>query len=295
MREREKESGQDTLKLEQLCLCSGVWQIMSDVGFMRHVARTSWIWLSVSTSMFIIHTSPATSRNYFRLSCTHALTRLNRHLDASCLLTLLGRLLLCRKVITPARTSQLGQELADSLLINLVLGILLSAQLLGKPSAGLEEDQVRKGAHTAPVVEARGCDTRPLVKRNPDKLLADKVGVSRVAEETSGVEAWLKIFTSPPGRKFGSLLVGVLGLVKVPLRLVGKPFEDNEGQEATGKDGVDSGHVLSGKTGREHEDVGGCCDYEEEETLGNANEEDVEEEEERAAEPATHNLPTVVF
>ena len=57
-------------------------------------------------------------------------------------LLLLGGLLLCLQVLTPARTGEFGQKLADSLLVDLVLWVFLGAQLLSKPCAGLEENQV---------------------------------------------------------------------------------------------------------------------------------------------------------
>jgi hypothetical protein len=74
-------------------------------------------------------------------------------------LVLLGGLLLCLQVLSPARSRELGQELADSLLVDLVFWVLLGAQLLGKPSAGLEEDQVRHGTETGPVVKGVGLET----------------------------------------------------------------------------------------------------------------------------------------
>jgi hypothetical protein len=91
---------------------------------------------------------------------------------------LLGGLLLCLEVLSPTRPRELRQEFANSLLVDLVFRVLLGAQLLGKPSARLEEDEVRHGAETSPVVQRVGLETGPLVQGNPDELLAQEVGVS---------------------------------------------------------------------------------------------------------------------
>jgi len=134
-----------------------------------------------------------------------------------------------------------------------------------------------------------------LVQGDPDELLTQEVGVSRVAEEPSSVEAWLEVLASPTSGNLGRLLVSVLGLVEVPLRAVGKELEDNEGHEDAGDDYVGGVHALTRNARGKHEDVGGSGDHEEQNTLGDADKQNVEDEEERAIDPAAYCFPSVIL
>lgn len=61
------------------------------------------------------------------------------------------------------------------------------------------------------------------------------------APETAGVEAAIHLCSGPALRDFGGGLVGVFGLVVVPLLLVGEVFDDDEGDEGAGEEDVDVG------------------------------------------------------
>lgn len=119
--------------------------------------------------------------------------------------------------------------------------------------------------------------------------------MSRIAEETSGIEAWLEVLACPTNGDLCRLLVSVLGLVEVPLRSIGEELEKNKGHENTSEDDVGSVHVLARDARCEHQDVGRSGDGEEQNALGKTNEEDVEDEEEWTIDPAADCLPSIIL
>jgi hypothetical protein len=149
--------------------------------------------------------------------------------------------------------AELGKELADTLLVDLVFGVLARAEKLGEPSAGLEQDQVSKCTCKCPVGIGLGLQAAPLVQAYPKGLLSGKVGVARPGEETSCVESTIQLLT----RVFkvrgylGSLLVCTLRFVIVPLGLVGEELENNDGEHGTTEQGVVGCDFVSLETVRE--------------------------------------------
>jgi hypothetical protein len=124
----------------------------------------------------------------------------------------------------------LGHELSNARLVHLVLGIFARTDHLGEPSAGLEQNQVGECAGKGPVCEGVTLEASPLVQSNPNGLLCGKVGVARPTPQASRVEAAVQLLTRvfELGRNLGSLLIGALGLVEVPLLLIGKELDDDE-------------------------------------------------------------------
>lgn len=79
------------------------------------------------------------------------------------------------------------------------------------------------------------------------------------------------------------LVVLVLGLVEVPLLLVGEVLDDNEGEGDAGEDQVGEFEDLRiWQLRQDDEVVGRGCDEEEEQGLGEGDKDDVEDEEEEA-------------
>lgn len=79
------------------------------------------------------------------------------------------------------------------------------------------------------------------------------------------------------------LVVLVLGLVEVPLLLVGEVFDDDEGEGDAGEDQVGEFEDLRiWQLRQDDEVVGWSCDEEEEQGLGEGDEDDVEDEEKEA-------------
>ena len=149
--------------------------------------------------------------------------------------------------------AKLGKELADTLLIDLVLGVLACAEQLGEPSAGLEQDQVSKCTGACPVGVGLGLQAAPLIQAYPKGLLSSEVGVARPGEKTGGVESTVQLLTRVflIGWYLGGFLVCTLGFVVVPLRLVGEELENNDGDHGTAEQGVVRCDVVALETIRE--------------------------------------------
>jgi hypothetical protein len=124
-------------------------------------------------------------------------------------------------ILLPVRTSEAGQELTNPLLVDLVLGILASRNVLSQRRATSEDAQVCKWADSSPVPPAASAVRSPRIQSDPDGLLSSEVGVARELPETGGVEAALKLGASVALRRLGGLLVGGFGFVVVPLLLIG--------------------------------------------------------------------------
>lgn len=104
------------------------------------------------------------------------------------LLLLAGGILLV-DISVPACSGELGHKLVNSALILLVLWVFASSDLLSKPCAGLEENQVRSGTNTGPVVNSVRVPAAPLIKTKPDGLLGKEVRVSTESPQTRAAEA----------------------------------------------------------------------------------------------------------
>ena len=120
-------------------------------------------------------------------------------------------LLLLDKVIIPALPQHARYELANTLLVRLVLWVLSSRDTLGQPSATLEQEQVTDGAKESPIHQSTTLEACPLVERNPDSLLGCKVGVARVSEQTTGVETAVEVTLLVSRGYFGGISVRILG------------------------------------------------------------------------------------
>jgi len=98
-------------------------------------------------------------------------------------------LLLLRLRQVHALSAELGKELADPLLVDLVFRVLARAEQLSQPSASLEQDQVSECTGKRPVDVGLGLQAAPLVQAYPEGLFGCEVRVARPAEKTSSVEA----------------------------------------------------------------------------------------------------------
>ena len=87
----------------------------------------------------------------------------------------------------------LRQELACSLLIQLIIWIFARGDELSEPCGSLEEEEIADGACEGPVEENIGVPAAPLVERYPYSLLGSEVGVTRVRPESSCDESPVKV------------------------------------------------------------------------------------------------------
>jgi hypothetical protein len=158
---------------------------------------------------------------------------------------------------------------SNPLLVQLVIRVLASGNVLRQRNASSKDTQVRNRARDSPVEPAAGGVRRPNVERDPDGLLGGEVGVTRELPETSGVEAAVELSARVSGLRFGGALVFGFGGVEVPLLAVGKPLNCDEDDEEAREDVFCRGHGGVQARGQE-EDVGGCGDGEEEDLVGSS-------------------------
>lgn len=122
------------------------------------------------------------------------------------LLLLVGGILLV-DISVPACSGELGHEFVNSALVLLVLGVFTSGDLLSKPCAGLEENQVRSGTNTGPVVNSVRVPAAPLIKAKPDGLLGKEIRVSTERPQAGAAEATIQFRACILWRDFGRLLI----------------------------------------------------------------------------------------
>ena len=170
-------------------------------------------------------------------------------------------------ILLPVRTRDAGQELSNLLLIDLVLRVLASGDVLSQRRATSEDAQVRKRAGSSPVPPAASAVRSPRIQSDPDSLLSSKVRVTGELPETSGVEAALKLGASVALRRLGGLLVGGFGFVVVPLLLVGDESCGDQSDEEAGDGDFDGAH--SWVEARVHEEEVGWGGDSEEQYLKN--------------------------
>lgn len=216
-------------------------------------------------------------------------------------------------ILFPVFAKDTRQTPPNPLLIQLVLGILASRNVLGQGNASSENAQVCDRTGNSPIPPTASSVRSPDIESNPDGLLGGEVGVARELPQSSGVEAAVELRTRVAWlRLSGALVSGFCGM-EVPLLSVGEPLNNNEDDEEAGEDVFDCGHGRVEARGQE-EDVGGRCHGEEEDlmilsvswvsrnsdgksayTLDGRSEEDVQQEEGRCSNPALDQIPTVVL
>lgn len=180
-------------------------------------------------------------------------------------LLLVGSILLV-DISVPACSGELGHELMHSALVLLVLWIFASSDLLSKPSAGLEQNQIRSSTNTGPVVHSVRVPAAPLVKAEPDGLLGKEVRVSTESPQARAAEATVQLGACKLWRDLGCLLIQGFGFVEVPLLLVGEELEEDQAHEEAGCDEVRGCHAVTCDLSAEKEDVG-WSGYSEQENL----------------------------
>lgn len=194
-----------------------------------------------------------------------------------------------------------GNEASHASLVFLVLRVLAGADRFGETNATLEDEQKAQDTNAGPLDVGFSAVAVPEVKSEPDGLLTEEVRVTRQGPETTDDEAALQILGLVPAlvlvRDASSLLVVVLGSLEVPLLLVGEVLDDNEEEGHPGEDKVRNLEGLVVRQTREKEEVvGRGGDQKQEQGLRQADEDDVENEEDKAVvDLGADDLPTVVF
>lgn len=194
-----------------------------------------------------------------------------------------------------------GNEASHASLVFLVLRVLAGADRFGETNATLEDEQKAQGTNAGPLDVGFGAVAVPEVQSEPDGLLTEEVGVTRQGPETTDDESALQILRLILSlvlvRDAGSLLVVVLGSLEVPLLLIGEVLDDNEEEGHPGEDKVRNLEGLVVRQTREKEEVvGRGGDQKQEQGLRQADENDVENEEDKAVvNLGADDLPTVVF
>lgn len=122
------------------------------------------------------------------------------------LLLLAGGILLV-DISVPACSGELRHELMNSALVLLVLWVFASSDLLRKPGAGLEQNQVRSGTNTGPVVYSVRVPAAPLIKAKPDGLLGKEIRVSTESPQAGAAEATVQFRACILWRDLGRLLI----------------------------------------------------------------------------------------
>jgi hypothetical protein len=128
-------------------------------------------------------------------------------------------------ILFPVRSQKARQEPSNFLLVNLVLGVLASRNILSQGCATSEDAQVCQRTSSSPVPPAASAVRGPRIQRDPDGLLGGEVGVTRERPETGCVEAAVELRARVAWLRFGGALVGGFGVVEVPLLLVGDELD----------------------------------------------------------------------
>lgn len=107
---------------------------------------------------------------------------------------------------------QIRYKLPNSLLIDLIVGILLRRDQFREPRARLKEEQVRHGPDAGPIVVRFRNVAGPGVQRHPDGLLGEEIRVPRQGPEALGQEAAVEVAGGEAGAggELGGGLVGFL-------------------------------------------------------------------------------------
>lgn len=145
-------------------------------------------------------------------------------------------------VLLPVRTKDARQELANPLLVDLVLGVLSSRDVLSQRRAASENAQVCERASSSPVPPATSAVRSPRIQCDPDSLLSSEIGVTGELPETGGIEAALELGASVTLLRLGGFLVGGFGFVVVPLLLVGHESDGDQSDEEARDGDFDSVH-----------------------------------------------------
>ena len=121
-----------------------------------------------------------------------------------------------------------------------------------------------------------------------------------ICPESRAQKASIELGTTIVCWDFGSLLVLSLGLVEIPLLLIGYEGNPDQGQHENIRDGVKyrpalgRGAVAGEATGQQ-QNIGWGCDGEKENTLHERNEDNVHDEEERRPDSGLDSSPSIVF
>lgn len=119
----------------------------------------------------------------------------------------------------------LWDEHADRFLIRSVLGILPGRDELSEPRRALEEKNKEERPKPGPTVQSLGCIAAPLIKKEPNRLLGSKVGVSAVPPEPGCDESAIQVSLLEAPRNLFTLLILLLSsLVAWRSRLVSSKF-----------------------------------------------------------------------
>lgn len=170
-------------------------------------------------------------------------------------------------ILLPVLSKDTRNTPPDPLLVQLVLGVLASRNVLGQRNAASENAQVGYRTRNSPVPPAASGVRSPDVESDPDGLLGGEVGVARELPETGGVEAAVELGARVAWLRFGGALVGGFRGVEVPLLAVGEPLDCDEDDEEAREDVFGCGHGGVEARGQE-EDVGRGGDGEEEDLSG---------------------------
>lgn len=162
-------------------------------------------------------------------------------------------------ILLPVFAKNAGQEPANPLLVDLVLRVLAGRNVLGQRRAASEDTEIRNRSCGGPVPPATSVVGSPSIQRDPDRLLGSEVGVAGELPQTSGIETAIELGARIAGLWFGGALVFSLGLVEIPLLLVGNEFDGDKGDEEAGDSRVYGGDGGVDARG-EQEQVGWCRD-----------------------------------